>query len=121
MLGREKRYEEAANPTSRRSCVDPSDDVTRLSLAKALLGSTAAEAVPVLPKPGSPARNPEAHYLRSFAYRAGESTIAPSPDLEFAVQANPRNTRPGTTMALFWRTESPRGGPHSAEAAATPA
>jgi tetratricopeptide (TPR) repeat protein len=92
LLGRDKRYEEAASHFRAALELDPSDDVTRLSLAKALLGlDRQAEAVPVLAEVLThQPRNPEAHYLRGFAYRGVGEYDRAAPDLEFAVKANPR-------------------------------
>ncbi len=71
LYAREKRYEEAVSRFRATLALEPSDDVTRLSLAKALIGlDRHADAVPVLAEViAHQPRDAEARYLRGLAYR----------------------------------------------------
>src|SRR5262249_24096906 len=93
LLGREKRYEEAAIHFQAALKLDPAAAVTRPSPPKALLGrDRQAEAVPVLAEVlAHQPRNPEARYLRGVAYRGLGEYERAAPDLEFAVQADPKD------------------------------
>src|SRR4029077_1705651 len=73
--------------------LEPSDDITRLSLAKALIGlDRQADAVPVLSEViAHQAQNPEARYLRGLAYRGIAEYDKAAADLRLAVDANPQD------------------------------
>src|SRR6476469_3353810 len=71
----------------------PSDNVTRMSLGKALIGlDRHADALPVLSEAlAHQPRDPEAHYLRGIAYRGTAEYEKAAADLRAAVDANPQD------------------------------
>jgi tetratricopeptide (TPR) repeat protein len=93
LYGREGNYEEAIKQFGSALALEPSDDITRLSLAKALIGlDRQADAVPVLSEViAHQAHNPEARYLRGLAYRGIAQYDKAAADLRLAVDANPQD------------------------------
>src|SRR5262249_37927673 len=92
LYGREKRYEEALGHFRAALTLEPSD-VTRLSLAKALIGlDRQADALPLLSEViAHQPRDLEARYLRGVAYRGTAEYEKAATDLRLAVDANPQD------------------------------